>query len=107
MRDKEGAIRLVKAELCEELDRITAALPRLSGLALAGRIAAVQRKAVEFGLVPLADVAQALGTALTFEARSPLFGAYLAAMRDAAGCTRADAAAGEAYLASINVRLAH
>ena len=105
---KSEAMKIVRAGLCERIDRLASLLPRASVPAVRRDLNDIGRTAGDYGMVPLLHIIRGMDRALSdggwrgqVAARS-----YVEAMRDAAGCERTDEAAGEAYLASVNLRLA-
>lgn len=106
MPQRADALMLVKARLCESIDRIAFDLPRLAPQRLALLLEEARATAAEYGFAPFVEVSRALDRTIARGARGPVLAAYLDALRDAAGCDSADPAAGETYLASISVRLA-
>lgn len=106
MATRGDGLALVRAGLCERVDGLARSLPARPGPALFEQIAALGATAAEYGFQPLAELAGALTAALGSGARAPTVRLYLEAMRDAAGCERADPAAGEALMASVGLRLA-
>lgn len=105
MRADHDAMLLVRADLCDRLDRLQTAAARLTVRELTQRIGAIRTLALAYGLSPLAAVAEALARAIAAEPRGCPAGLYFDRLRDAIGCERLDAAAEQAMLASVSIRL--
>jgi hypothetical protein len=95
-----------RGALCERIDRLERELPRLSVRALCARIDELRSMAAGHRLMPAETIAARLST-LVAEDRRALVRPYLGVLREAVGCERSDAAAGEAFLAAVGIRLAH
>ena len=99
MGDNRDAMMVVRAELCDRVER----LRRLSACAAARdfdeSVEGIRLLAGGYGLRAVARLAEALQRGGTPRAL------YLERLRDAIGCERADEAAIEAMLASVSVRL--
>jgi hypothetical protein len=96
---------LVRAELCERLERLEAAR-RLSARDFAQGVEAMRRLAAAYGLVPVARLADALARAVAEDRGACPRALYLTRLRDAIGCEAMEESAAEAMLASVSVRLA-
>ena len=102
--DRES-LALIRARLCDTLDHIERDLPRLSVGDLVHRIHALRAEARPYGLGPLDRLAGSCADAMAEAGRGAMVRAYLGSMREAIGCERCDAAAGDAFLATVAVRL--
>jgi hypothetical protein len=96
---------LVRAELCERLAVLRSYCERRGPRDFARTVAGIRQLAAAYGLTPVVHLADALERA----ARASSSGGretalYLDRLQDAIGCTRLDAAASEAMIASISVR---
>lgn len=105
MRTDHDGIMLVRADLCERLDVMQTAMQRLTVRELMQQLGAIRTLALAYGLFPVAAVADALSRAIAAEPRGCPAGLYLDRLRDAIGCERMDAAAEQAMLASVSIRL--
>ena len=108
MMHEEGAMMLVRAELCERLEALRS-FGTVSARDLASTIGPMRVLAATYGLTPVVRLAEALERAMAQEPRyshrCPT-ALYLDRLQDAIGCTRLDEQASEALLASVSVRLA-
>lgn len=102
--DQDG-LRIVRADLCDRLDRLQQAAERMRVRDLAQGLAAIRTLAAAYGLAPVVILADAFHRAIQAQPRGCPAGLYFDRLRDAVGCTRLDDAAGEALLASVSVRL--
>ena len=100
--DLDGMI-VVRADLCDRLDQLQRAAARLTVREFMSQIGALRTLA--HGLLPVAAVADALSRAIAAEPRGCPAGLYFDRLRDAIGCERLDAAAEQALLASVSIRL--
>lgn len=106
MRQDREAMMVVRAELCDRLDR----LGRLSGRycrndAKEG-LEAMRVLAAAYGLTLVVRLAQALERTMAQDGASGRpSGLYLDRIRDAIGCERLDDDAAQAMIASVSVRL--
>jgi hypothetical protein len=96
---------VVRAELCERLEKLQGLSRRLSARDFTANVDAIRTLAAAYGLIPVVRLAEALERALFENADCPR-ALYLGRLRDAIGCDRLDEQASEAILASISVRLA-
>ncbi len=103
--DRES-LAMVRAQLCVTLDHIERDLPRLSVGDLVRRIHALRCDARPYGLGPLDRIAGGCEDAMAQAGSGAMVRAYLGSMREAIGCDCRDAATGDAFLASVAVRLA-
>ena len=99
MSDNRDAMMVVRAELCDRLERLRALAGRASANEFEVRIEGIRSLAGAYGLNPVARLAEALQRGGAPRAL------YYERMRDAIGCERDDDAAAEAMLASVSVRL--
>lgn len=101
----QDGMMVVRAELCDRLDSLQRATMRMNVRDFAKDIAAIRTMAAAYGLIPVVCLAEALERAVRAQPRGCPAGLYFDRLRDAIGCTQQDAAAGEAMLASISIRL--
>ena len=99
-----NGMMVVRADLCDRLDRLQEAADRLTVRDLAQGIAAIRTLAAAYGLVPVVALAEAFERAIPSQPRGCPASLYFERLRDAVGCWPADAAASEALLASLSVR---
>ena len=108
MRYDEGAMAVVRAELCDRLDGLRHLSRRFSPHEFVEEVEGMRTLAVAYGLLPVARLAEALARALAEQGadlrRCPT-ALYLAGLEDAIGCDGADEKATQAMLASVSVRL--
>ncbi len=104
MRAEHDAMILVRADLCDRLERLQSMSKRLSAADFANALAAIRTVAAAYGLVPVVRLSEALDRAPAEPGRCPR-ALYLDRLRDAIGCERLDDQASQAMLASISVRL--
>jgi hypothetical protein len=105
MRADHDGMLVVRAELCDRLDSLQRLAGKVAVRDLLQRIGAIRTMAAAYGLIPVVCIAEALERAIQAEPRGCPAALYLDRLRDAIGCERIDAAAGEALLASVSVRL--
>ncbi|HWT13040.1 MAG TPA: hypothetical protein VN231_09840 [Allosphingosinicella sp.] len=105
MRWEDDGMLVVRADLCDRLDRLQQVAERLTVRDMMHRIGAIRTMAAAYGLAPVVTLADALERAIRVEPRGCPAGLYFDRLRDAIGCERLDDSAGEALLASISVRL--
>ena len=105
MRADHDGMLLVRADLCERLDALQKAMKRLTVRELMQQLGTIRTLALAYGLVPVAAVADALSRAIAAEPRGCPAALYFDRLRDAIGCERLDAAAEQAMLASVSIRL--
>lgn len=105
MRYEQDGIMLVRADLTDRLDALQNAAGKVAVRDFLKRIAAIRTMAAAYGLIPVVCLADALERAVRAQPRGCPAGLYFDRLRDAIGCGRIDAAASEAMLASISVRL--
>lgn len=108
MRYDQDAMMLVKAELCDRLERLRAMSHRLSAAEFADRVGGMRGLAAAYGMTPVVRLAEALEAAVGTSARDlrkcPT-ALYLGRLQDAIGCETNDEQASQAMLASVSVRL--
>lgn len=105
MRCEHDGMMVVRAELCDQLDRLQRAAQRMSVRDLVQGIGGIRTMARAYGLVPVVALADALERAILSQPRGSLAGLYFDCLRDAIGCERMDDAASQTLLASVSVRL--
>ena len=101
----QDALLLVKAQLCERIDRIAEGLSHFPAAHLVQQIDDIRRTARDYGMTAVADIAHGLESAMAQSEGAITVLPYLEAMRDATGCENADASISVAFLASVNQRL--
>jgi hypothetical protein len=102
---QQDGIMLVRAELVDRLDTLQKAAGKMAVRDFLQGLATIRTLAAAYGLIPVVCLAEALERAVRTQPRGCPAGLYFDRLRDAIGCDRIDAAAGEAMLASISVRL--
>ena len=104
MRHEHEAMKVVRAELCDRIE----ALGRFSGRSGGDRvesIVGIRRLAAAYGLDPVVRLAEAIERSMREHPGESAAALYMDRLHDAIGCGRSDAAASEAMLASVSVRL--
>lgn len=96
---------LVRADLCDRLDRLQRAAERLNVRELVQGIAMIRTLAAAYGLAPVVSLADAFERAIRAQPRGCPAALFFDRLRDAIGCTRLDEAASETLVASVSVRL--
>jgi len=104
MRAELDGMLVVRAELCDRLDRLQQAAARMNVRELSQRLGAIRTMAAAYGLLPVVCLCDALDRALRAQPRGCPAGLYFDRLRDAIGCERLDDAASEALLASVSIR---
>jgi hypothetical protein len=105
MHTDQDALMLVRADLCGRLDSLRALASRQHARDFDAAVAGIRQIAAAYGLTPVARLAEALEQAGRRDGPVGCPRAlYLDRLQDAIGCTRLDDAAGEAMIASVNVR---
>jgi len=102
MREANDAMMVVRAELCERLERLRRLPGRPSDRDFHDGVHAIRRLAAEFGLLPVVRLADAIERA-SCDCSGPST-LLLDRLGDAIGCERVDDRASEAMLASVSVR---
>ena len=105
MRWEDDGMMVVRADLCDRLDRLQRAAERMTVRDMVQGIGALRTLAAAYGLAPVVTLADALERSIRSEPRGCPAGLYFDRLRDAIGCRRVDPAASEAMLASVSVRL--
>jgi hypothetical protein len=104
----DGAMGLVRAELCDRLEVLRGMSGRISHGDFTGRVQGMRNLAAAYGMTPVVRLAEALERTLAESApnlhRCPTQ-LFLARLEDAIGCERADEQASQAMIASVSVRL--
>ena len=107
MLEKQDAMMVVRAELCEKLEALRR-FRRPSQRDVTAAIGQMRQLAASYGLIPVVRLADALERAVaeqpTRSCRCPT-ALYLDRLQDAIGCTHYDERTSEALLASVSVRL--
>jgi hypothetical protein len=106
MRDDRQAMMVVRAELCDRLERLRRLSGRYSRAQAKDSVEAIRVMAAAYGLKPVVRLAEALERAIAQDpAGSWPSTLYFDRIRDAIGCERMDDAASQAMIASVSVRL--
>jgi hypothetical protein len=105
MRGDIDGMLLIRAELCDRLESLSAAATRMTIREFVQGIGTIRTIAGAYGMIPVVCVAEAFERAIRNEPRFCPASLYFDRLRDAIGCGAADEHAGEAMLASISVRL--
>lgn len=105
MRWDHDGMLVVRADLCDRLDRLQGAASRMSVRDLMQGIATIRTLGSAYGLTPVVCLAEAFGRAIQAQPRGCPAGLYFDRLRDAIGCERVDEQASEALLASVSVRM--
>jgi len=103
----DDVVRLVRAGLCDQIDRIAAELPHMTLPRLCNSVDEIRRTAGAWRLRPVEQVAQAFGSALATHGRGATMLSWLETLREAADCPTPDVSSGETLAASVGVRLTH
>lgn len=106
MRADHDAMLLVRADLCERLDRLRGLAGRLRRRDMAESVEGIRLTAAAYGLIPVVRLAEAIQRGLQGPDADATAGLYLDRLSDAIGCERLDDDAAQAMLASVSVRLA-
>ena len=96
---------VVRADLCDRLDRLQRTAECLTIRDLVQGIATIRTIAAAYGLAPVVSLAEAFERAIRAQPRGCPAGLYFDRLRDAIGCERLDDAATESLLASVSIRL--
>jgi hypothetical protein len=105
MGTNQDALSVMRAALCDQIERIMEDLPTLAPARLVREIDTIRETARDCGLAPLSELARSLGRALSGGEGMFTTRPFLETMRDAVGCERFDPAATQSFLASVNSRL--
>jgi hypothetical protein len=105
MRADHDGMLLVRADLCDRLDRLRS-LALGQGGEIGETIEGIRFTAAAYGLAPVARLAEALRHAIAGAPDRTLAALYLDRLRDAIGCESLDDDAAESMLASVSVRFA-
>jgi hypothetical protein len=101
---EQDGLLVVRADLCDRLDRLQQAAGRMNVRDLVQGIAAIRTLAGAYGLAPVVALADAFHRAVQVQHRGCPAALYFDRLRDAIGCEPTDFAAGEALLASVSIR---
>jgi hypothetical protein len=101
----QDALMSVKAQLCEQIDRIASELSHMSPASVVKQIDDIRRIARDYGMTPVAELAHNLESAMARSEGAVTVLPYLDAMRDATGSDNVDPHTTSAWLASVNRRL--
>ncbi len=106
MREDREAMMVVRAELCDRLDRLRRLSGRHCQKEAQDRIEAIRIMAAAYGMTPVVRLAETLERAMAQgTASNRPSSLYFDGLRDAIGCERVDDAAAQAMIASVSVRL--
>lgn len=105
MHRQHDGMLVVKAELRDRLETLQEAGRRIELRDLVQGLTSIRTMAAAYGMTPVVCLAEAFERAIRTQPRGCPAGLYFNCLRDAIGCERSDAAAGESYLASVSVRL--
>lgn len=105
MFETQGGMMLVRAELCDRLERIARMATRSGTRDIVHHVGTIRTMAAAYGLVPVARLAAALERALGEGCGAATSRLYLDRLRDAIGCERLDEEASQALIASVSVRM--
>lgn len=101
---QEGMLK-VRADLCERIDGLKAAISHGSIPGLCDKASDVRHLAQQYSLSPVADLAWKLEGRLARGERGPAVIDMLSLMREATECGRNDAQASSAWAAAASIRL--
>lgn len=96
---------MVRADLCDRIDRLARELPHLSPERLAWAVDDIRRIARDHDLRPVAEIARRLESAIAASAGAAMVLPFLEAMADATGCESVDPVVAQRYLAAVGLRL--
>ena len=105
MHRQHDGMLVVKAELRDRLETLQEAGRRIELRDLVQGLTSIRTMAAAYGMTPVVCLAEAFERAIRTQPRGCPAGLYFNCLRDAIGCERSDATAGESYLASVSVRL--
>lgn len=98
-------ILAAKAQLCEQIDRISVEMSGFTTRQMAFQIDDIRRMARDCGMFPVEELARSLERALSGGQSCAVANPFLHSMREALSGERIDAAAAQSYLAAVNQRL--
>lgn len=99
------ALNIVRSALCQAVERLENAAPRLSTREIDRRMAEVGRMARDYDIAPVARLAECAARAHPGAGHRAALLAHLQRMEDAIGCASEPERASTAILASIAIRL--
>ena len=102
----QDGMRQVRAELCERIDGLRAAVPYAPVSGLCDKASDLRHLAQRFEMRPVADLAWKLEGRLARGERGPAVLDMLSLMREASESGRTDSQAANAWAAAASVRLA-
>jgi hypothetical protein len=102
---EQDGMLVVRADLCDRLDQLQLAAERMTVREMMQGIANIRTLAAAYGLLPVVMLADVFERAIQAQPRGCPAGLYFERLRDAVGCAPTDAAAQEALLASVSIRL--
>lgn len=101
----QDARMLVKADLCQRIDRLAYEVAHITPARLAVAVDGIRRTARDHDMRVLADLARGLENAIGASGGATVVLPFLEAMSDAVGCDSADPGIAQSYLASVGLRL--
>lgn len=105
-RGSGDAMRMVRTDLCRRLDALERGVAGRGMIGAEAEAAAIGAIAGDYGLLPVARLAEGLGVALGAGGRGAAIGPWIERLRDAIDCEAIDAGSSDTWLASVMVRLA-
>ncbi|NNM77410.1 hypothetical protein HJG53_10885 [Sphingomonas sp. ID1715] len=102
---QQDGMKQVRADLCERIDGLRAAVPFGTVAGLCDKASDLRHLAQRYQLRPIADLAWKLEGRLARGERGPAVIDMLSLMREASECGRTDAQAATAWAAAASVRL--
>jgi hypothetical protein len=101
----QDALMMARARLCDTIDGIAADIAHVPAARLVQQVDDIRRTARDYGFDAVAELAHRLESAMARSDGAVTVLPYLEAMRDAAGCERADPAVAATFLAAVGQRL--
>jgi hypothetical protein len=108
MQPDHDSMMMVRADLCARLERLQRLAGRHRPAEFAPSVAALRQTAAAYGMIQVVRLAEAMQRSIAENGWSRTgsrpAALYLDRLGDAIGCGRDDEQAGEAMIASVNVR---
>ncbi len=101
----QDSMLMVKAQLCDRIDRIADQLGHIPVYRIAREVDDIRRTARDHGMDVVADLAHGLETALATSQGAVTVTPYLESMRDAVACEAVSPDNAQSFLAMVNQRL--
>ena len=98
------SLMMVRADMVDRLERLHAALPRLTHGEIASSVDEVRSIARSYGLMPVAALASAFETSLSSHCSTLMIRQSIEAMRDMLGCESLPSDAAKLWLAALGAR---